>query len=94
MDIQIRVRDLYKRYGKIEALKGLSFETTGDWGCLGVLGRNGAGKTTFLRVLVGLLPYQEGTMEVEVDGTVWSHADPARAVFVGEQHRLGYPDRF
>jgi len=87
-DVQIRIRDLIKRYGKIDALKGFTFETSGDWGCLGVLGRNGAGKTTLLRALVGMLPFDSGILEVEVDGKKWSHADPRTTVFIAERQTL------
>lgn len=44
---------LTKRYGRVEALKGLSFSVA-DGGCIGFLGPNGAGKTTTIRILAGL----------------------------------------
>jgi len=43
----LRVRDLAKRYGPVEALGGVSFEV-GPGEIVGLLGLNGAGKTTAL----------------------------------------------
>ena len=83
--VRVEIADLHKRYGSVRALRGISFSTGNGWRCLGVLGRNGVGKTTLLRVLVGLLQADHGRIEVEVDGTAWSHAGPRIAAFVGEQ---------
>jgi ABC-2 type transport system ATP-binding protein len=64
----VRVRDLVKTYGKVEAVRGLSFEIRpGE--CFGLLGPNGAGKTTTVEILEGLLPATAG--EVEVLGRRW-----------------------
>lgn len=49
----IVVEDLVKRYGKVEALRGISFEVNkGE--IFGLLGPNGAGKTTTIKILTGL----------------------------------------
>ena len=49
----IRCENLGRRYGDVEALKGLNLEVpTGA--VFGFLGRNGAGKTTTIRLLTGL----------------------------------------
>jgi ABC-2 type transport system ATP-binding protein len=46
-------RDLVKRYGDVEAVRGLDLEVTrGE--CFGLLGPNGAGKTTTIEILEGL----------------------------------------
>ncbi|MGE5588129.1 MAG: ABC transporter ATP-binding protein [Clostridia bacterium] len=58
----IRVRDLAKSYGRIEALKGIDLDIEG--GMFGLLGPNGAGKTTLMRILVGLLRPTRGTATV------------------------------
>ena len=51
--MSVRVQDLRKRYGSIDALAGVSFEAhVGE--ILGVLGPNGAGKTTLIEILEGL----------------------------------------
>ncbi|MDX1614374.1 MAG: ABC transporter ATP-binding protein [Candidatus Promineifilaceae bacterium] len=53
----IEVRDLSKYFGKLAALDGLTFEVqTGE--AVALWGENGAGKTTALRCLLGMIPYQ------------------------------------
>ena len=49
----VRVENLKKRYGKIEALKGVSFKIAAGE-LFALLGPNGAGKTTTIRILCGL----------------------------------------
>ncbi|MFN4182725.1 MAG: ABC transporter ATP-binding protein, partial [bacterium] len=59
----LEVRGLKKRFGKREALKGISFEVKeGD--IVGFLGPNGAGKTTTMRILMGYLSPTEGSARV------------------------------
>ena len=55
----IAVEDLRKRYGKTQAVDGLSF-TVEPGRVVGFLGPNGAGKTTTLRVLLGLVHANSG----------------------------------
>ena len=72
MPAAVRVRDLYKSYGKVEAVRGVSFEIQpGE--CFGLLGPNGAGKTTTVEILEGLLKASSG--EVEVLGLRWGRDD-------------------
>src|SRR5213083_2420709 len=48
----VEVRDLAKRYGDTRALDGVSFSTApGE--IFGLLGHNGAGKSTTIRILTG-----------------------------------------
>jgi ABC-2 type transport system ATP-binding protein len=59
----IRVRDLHKHYGDVQALDGLDLTVeSGEF--FGLLGPNGAGKTTFINVLVGLVRKTGGEAEV------------------------------
>ncbi|MFJ6795857.1 ABC transporter ATP-binding protein [Streptomyces sp. NPDC091268] len=61
MTALLKVEDLKVAYGKIEAVKGISFEVNeGEIVCL--VGTNGAGKTTTLRTLSGLLKPTAGTV--------------------------------
>lgn len=62
--MQLSIRDLSKRYGRLQALDKFSVDL--ENGLYGLLGVNGAGKTTFLRILVGLLRADVG--EIWVDG--------------------------
>lgn len=66
----IKVDDVRKRFGTIEALSGVSFVAQ-DGRTTALLGPNGAGKTTLLRLLVGLLQRDHGS--INIDGL-----DPAR----------------
>ncbi len=55
----IEVRGLTKRYGRTEALRGLTFRVPAG-SIYGFIGQNGAGKTTTLRILATLLPPGDG----------------------------------
>jgi ABC-2 type transport system ATP-binding protein len=59
----ILTRGLIKRYGRVEALRGLDLEVP-PRSVYGLIGQNGAGKTTTLRILAGLLLPDAGTAEV------------------------------
>lgn len=60
----IEVRDLHKRFGPVEALKGVSF-TAPDGRITGLLGPNGAGKTTTLRILYTVLRPDRGAALID-----------------------------
>ncbi len=61
----IQVKDLIKKYGDFEAVKGISFEVT-EGEIFGLLGPNGAGKTTTLEIIETLREKTSG--EVWLDG--------------------------
>ncbi len=48
----IEITDIHKRYGSVEAVRGVSF-AVGPGEIVGLLGPNGAGKTTILKILTG-----------------------------------------
>ena len=56
----IRVRDLHVHLGESHVLQGVSFEVP-EGGVTALLGRNGVGKTTTLRAMMGLVP-RRGTV--------------------------------
>ncbi|MGA2866456.1 MAG: ATP-binding cassette domain-containing protein [Verrucomicrobiota bacterium] len=59
----IEVRDVKRRFGDFYAVKGVTFEVErGE--VFGLLGANGAGKSTTFRMLCGLLPATEGSLRV------------------------------
>lgn len=62
--MKITVENITKRYGKKEALQGVSFEM--EDGVYGLLGPNGAGKSTLIRILAGVMEATYG--EIRVDG--------------------------
>jgi ABC-2 type transport system ATP-binding protein len=60
----IRVQDLEKSYGKLEVLRGVDFDV--DRGIIfALLGSNGSGKTTTVRILATLLKADAGTASVD-----------------------------
>jgi len=60
--IAFRCDNLRKRYGAIEALRGVSLSV--EAGVVGLLGPNGAGKSTLISVLLGQTPITSGTASV------------------------------
>src|SRR5437016_11649149 len=60
----LEVRSLAKRYGEVLALSDLTVDV-GERSCLVLLGRNGAGKTTALRCMAGVLAPSAGTVRVD-----------------------------
>jgi sodium transport system ATP-binding protein len=60
----IKVTDLHKKIGQVQALNGLSFQAENGT-ITGLLGPNGAGKTTCLRTLFGLLKADSGSAEID-----------------------------
>ena len=57
---KVEIRDLYKRFGSVHAVNGLSFDVEAGR-VTGFLGPNGAGKSTTLRALLGLVRPTGGT---------------------------------
>ena len=63
--MKLELRNIDKSFGDKEVLKGVSFTAEGGK-AFGLLGRNGAGKTTSIRILMNVFPQNSG--EVLVDG--------------------------
>lgn len=62
MDPVVRVKDLVRSFGPIRAVDGISFDVRrGEM--FGLIGPDGAGKTTTLRMILGLIPPETGTIE-------------------------------
>lgn len=59
----LHVDNLVKRYGKREALKGVSFHVNAGQ-IVGLLGENGAGKTTIMNIITGYLASDDGDVEI------------------------------
>ena len=79
--LMINVHNITKRYGAIEALRGVSFSIEpGE--IVGLLGPNGAGKSTAIKIITGFLHPDDGW--VEIDGK--DVLTDLRAV----QARIGY----
>jgi ABC-2 type transport system ATP-binding protein len=59
----IEVRNLKKKYGRCEAVKGVDFDV-GQGEIVGLLGPNGAGKTTIMKILTGYMFATEGVAKL------------------------------
>ena len=80
-DPMIEVEDLTKRYAGTTAVAGVSFAVArGE--IVGLLGQNGAGKSTIMRILSGFMPATSGTVRV-AGFDVFTQADEVR-------RRIGY----
>ena len=64
MNTVLKVENLHVYYGSIHAIKGVSFEV-GKGEIVTLIGANGAGKSTTLNTVGGLLKPREGTIEFE-----------------------------
>jgi urea transport system ATP-binding protein len=59
----LEVKDLFVAYGQSEALHGFSFEGA-QFESVAIMGRNGMGKTTLFKSLMGVLPLKAGSIRV------------------------------
>ena len=81
----VRFTDVVKRFGTFTAVKGISFEVPAG-SLFGILGSNGAGKTTSIRMLMNIFKPDEGT--VEVLGTQVSDEMKPRLGYLPEERGL------
>ncbi len=76
----LKLRDVHASYGPVVALQGVSLEVPRG-GIITILGANGAGKTSTLRAISGLLRASHGT--IEFDGQRIDRTAPERLVQLG-----------
>jgi len=60
----IKLENVTKKYGKSEALKGISFEVK-EGEVVGLLGPNGAGKSTTMNIITGFIEPSSGTVIID-----------------------------
>jgi branched-chain amino acid transport system ATP-binding protein len=82
-DTLLRVSNLETYYGPIMAIRGVSFAVERG-AIVTVLGANGAGKTTVLKTVSGVMDPQKGT--VTFDGREIQRMDPDRVARLGLSH--------
>ena len=58
---RLQARGIVKSFGANRALKGVDL-TVGDGEVIGLIGENGAGKSTVLNIISGVLPYDSGSL--------------------------------
>ena len=78
-----KVTDLQVYYGVIQALKGISFEVN-EGEVIALIGANGAGKTTILHTVTGLINQKAG--KIEFEGKDISHTPAYKIVAEGMAH--------
>jgi branched-chain amino acid transport system ATP-binding protein len=78
--MSLEVEDLNVRYGRVHAVRGASL-TVGDGEIVAVLGANGAGKSSLLKAVLGLVPSESGRVRLAgMEVTGWP---PARRLAHG-----------
>lgn len=77
----LKVDNIHVYYGAIHAIKGISFEVN-EGEIVTLIGANGAGKSTFLRILTGELDSTNGSVTI----------DPTKRVSVLKQNQNAYDD--
>ena len=89
----LEVQDLYTSYGLSQILFGISI-TVDEGECVSLLGRNGVGKTTTLRSIMGLTPPRQGTVrfrDQDITGQPAYRVARLGVGFVPEERRI-FPD--
>ncbi len=79
----LKIENLEVSYGAVQALRGISMEVA-DGEIVSLIGANGAGKTTALHAVTGLVPIKAGS--VEYDGHDLRKIDPSKIVSMGLAH--------
>ena len=80
-----QIQDLYKRFGDVQALDGMDF-TVRDGEMYGFVGSNGAGKSTTMRIALGVLSADSG--EVLLDGRPLDNNSRRRIGYMPEERGL------
>ncbi len=75
----IRITDLYKRFGDKEVLRGLNLSVPGH-SIYGFIGKNGSGKTTTMKTVLGLLKADSGDIIVNGEKVVYGQTDTNRYI--------------
>jgi ABC-2 type transport system ATP-binding protein len=86
--MDFETREITKNFGEKQVLKGVNLQAHSGK-ALGLLGRNGAGKTTAIRIIMGVFPPDGG--EVLLDGKPIRHSG-ANIGYLPEEHGL-YPKK-
>ena len=87
----VSVKSVYRRYGTLEAVRGVSFELEpGE--VLGLLGPNGAGKTTTMQMLCGVLAPTAGEILIDGEDHLVSPLRTKRKIGYLPEHPPLYPE--
>jgi ABC-2 type transport system ATP-binding protein len=84
----IRVENLWKKFGRFDALRGLSFDVP-QGSAFALIGANGAGKTTTIKVLMNIIEPTKGrAILLGVDSRKVSPRDLAQIGYVSENQDM------
>lgn len=79
----LEIKDLEVNYGVIKAIKGISFDVN-EGEIIALIGANGAGKTTILHTITGLIQAKKGS--IVFDGKELTKTPPHKIVSMGMAH--------
>ena len=79
----LTIKDIHVSYGAIHAIKGVSL-TVNDGEIVSLIGANGAGKTTILHTISGLLRASSGS--IDYNGTDLAKVHPSKIINLGMAH--------
>lgn len=79
----LEIKDLEVNYGVIKAIKGVSFDVN-EGEIIALIGANGAGKTTILHTITGLIQTKKGS--IVFDGKELTKTPPHKIVSMGMAH--------
>lgn len=80
MPVKISARNIYKNYGAVEALRGVSVDVH-EGEIHAICGDNGAGKSTLIKILAGVEQPDQG--EIMIDGAPKSFDSPSASLRAG-----------
>ena len=83
MSTMLKIDDIHVYYGAIQAIKGVSFEV-GEGEIVALIGANGAGKSTILKTVSGLMHPRSGSITF-MDKNI-AHTDAYKLVKQGLAH--------
>ena len=89
----LQVNQIRASYGKIEVLRDMTLEIP-EGNVVAMLGGNGAGKSTTMKCIVGLMPVQSGsiTLDGERIDRLPSHERAQMGIAMSPQHRELFPE--
>ena len=88
----LQIKNLYVNYGQSEVLHGIHLTAQRNE-TIAIMGRNGMGKTTLFKALIGMLPIKSGSLEVDGKNLTGmeSHQRVANGVAFVPQGRMVFP---
>jgi ABC-2 type transport system ATP-binding protein len=79
MDTILEIKNLHKRFGKKAVLEGLDLSASRGQ-VYGLVGKNGEGKTTLIRILMGIIPADSGSIVYQGDRVRFSGSAYKRTI--------------